>query len=141
MDVVDHRLFVLGTIVGEIVPDFFQRLPDAGHVAMAEDAEHSREHALLDAVTLEILIGEKANQRLRCRHPYRLHHSLHCAPGVVPSYLVRLPASPLMRFSISFQDATPAFISSFQVARTQACFGSSDGCIVRTGSSPASTLR
>ena len=41
-----------------------QRLPDAGHVAVAEDAEAAGEQLLLDAVALGVLGPEEADEGL-----------------------------------------------------------------------------
>ncbi len=46
-----------------------QRLPDPGHVAVPEDPEAAGEEAVLDAVALDVLGGEKADEGLRCREP------------------------------------------------------------------------
>ena len=46
-----------------------QRLPDAGHVAVAEDPEAARDETLLDAVALAPLVGEEAHDGLRDGEP------------------------------------------------------------------------
>ncbi len=51
-----HCLLVLRPVVGQVVANFFERLPDARDVAMPEDTEHAAEHALLDAISLQILV-------------------------------------------------------------------------------------
>ena len=44
----DLRLFVAALVVAEFGRVLFQRLTDAGHVAMAEDAPHAGEEGVLD---------------------------------------------------------------------------------------------
>ncbi len=50
-----------------------QRLADAGDISVAKDAEHSGKKLMLPAISLHILILEKANQRLCCGHAPRRH--------------------------------------------------------------------
>jgi hypothetical protein len=59
-----HRLLVSGLVVGEEIRVLVERLPDPGDVAMAEDAEAPLEKALLYAVALHVLRGEKADETL-----------------------------------------------------------------------------
>src|SRR3712207_7513066 len=49
---------------GEVASVLLQRLADARDVAVPEDAEATREEALLDAVALDVLARQKADQRL-----------------------------------------------------------------------------
>src|SRR5205085_10796642 len=46
-----------------------------GDVAVAEDPEAATEETLLDAVSLDVLSGEEADERLCRRQPDRLHGS------------------------------------------------------------------
>ena len=50
-----------------------QRLADAGDVAVPEDAEAAAEEPVPDAVALDVLGGEEADERLRGRQPGRAH--------------------------------------------------------------------
>ena len=66
---VHHALLAASLVIGEQVGLLVQRLADAGDVPMAEDAEAAREEAVLDAVSLDMLSGEEADERLRCGEP------------------------------------------------------------------------
>ena len=68
----------LGVAAGEVHPGLFvahhdvrkvrvllQRLADAGHVAVPEDAQHSGKERSLLPVPLNILVAQKADERLR----------------------------------------------------------------------------
>src|SRR3712207_8339876 len=58
---------------GEVASVLLQRLADARDVAVPEDAEATREKAPLDAVALDVLARQKADQRLCGCEPYRAH--------------------------------------------------------------------
>ena len=64
---VDHRLLVPSHVVPEEVRPLEERLADAGHVAVTEDAPDPREEALLDAVALDVLRREEPQEGLRHR--------------------------------------------------------------------------
>jgi hypothetical protein len=72
---VHHALLVAGEVVGRFAGggDLQQRLSDAGHVAVAEDAEAARDQPLLDAVALAVLVRQEPHEGLRHRQPYCLH--------------------------------------------------------------------
>ena len=59
------RLFVAALIVAHIRGVLFQRLADAGDVAVAEDAPHAGEEAVLDAIAGDVLARQVFDQRLR----------------------------------------------------------------------------
>ena len=61
---VHHRLFVARRVVRQAIAVLVQRLADAGHVAVAEDAEAAGEEAVTDAVALHLLDGQEADQGL-----------------------------------------------------------------------------
>ena len=69
---VHARLFVAHQDVFEIGV-LLQRLPNARHVSVTEDAQHSSEECMLLPVPLDVLILQKQNQRLRHRHATRIH--------------------------------------------------------------------
>ena len=70
---VHHRLLVARQHVGQPLGigelGLEQRLPDARHVAVAEDAEAAGDQPLLDAVALGVLVGQEPHQRLGHRQP------------------------------------------------------------------------
>jgi hypothetical protein len=99
---VDHRLLVAGLVVDKVARVLLERLPYARDVSVAEDAEAPGEKALLDTVTLDVLTGQKPDQRLGHRQPYRTHLPIPClreslislrrlllAPGLLSVALVR----------------------------------------------------
>ena len=75
---VHHRLLVAAEHVrqqlGLLELGLEQRLPDAGDVAVAEDAEAAGEELLLDPVGLAVLGAEEVDRRLRDGHPHGLGH-------------------------------------------------------------------
>ena len=62
-----------------------QRLPNAGHVAVTEDAEHAGEECVLLSIALDVLILQEKNQGLRhcqaTRSPVLLAVSLTLSPS------------------------------------------------------------
>ena len=67
---VDHRLLVARKHVGHLVALLEQRLADARHVAVPEDAEAAGDQALLDAVALGVLVAQEPDERLGDRQPH-----------------------------------------------------------------------
>ena len=67
---VHHRLLVARLVVGQRAPGSRRAPPDAGHVAVPEDPEAAAEEPVLDAVPLDVLRGEEADERLRCGEPH-----------------------------------------------------------------------
>src|SRR5215216_2085718 len=59
---------------------FFQCLADARYVAVTEDAPDAGEERLLDAVALDILLGDEFHDGLRHRHARRLDSRRHLFP-------------------------------------------------------------
>jgi hypothetical protein len=76
---VHHRLLVARQVVGQVRAagqrGLEQRLPDAGHVAVPEDAEAAGDQPLLDAVALAVLGGEETDDCLGDRQPAGGHSS------------------------------------------------------------------
>ena len=99
-----------------------QRLGDARHVAVPEDAEAAGEEPLLGAVALGPLDGQEPDQRLGDGEPY----GTHAAPS--------LPAA-----DVSGSRGSTCWPR--QVPRTQACAGSSQNSQARSSAGPAITLR
>ena len=67
-----RRLLVAAEVVAK-VRVLLQRLPDTGHIAMAEDPKTTGEEWLFLAVPVNVLVLEKCNQRLSYRESPRLH--------------------------------------------------------------------
>ena len=59
------RLLVAALVIAELGRVLLQGLANAGDVAVAEDAPHAGEEAVLVAVAGDVLIGEVFDQRLR----------------------------------------------------------------------------
>ncbi len=95
-----------------------QGLADAGDVAVAEDPEAAGDQPLPGAVALAVLGGQEAHQRLGHREP----------DGHVRAFAVVSGS----RGSISWDS---------QVARIQACAGSSVKRQARSSEAPAITFR
>ena len=70
---VHHRLLVPALVVGQELGALVERLADAADVAVAEDAEAAAEEAVLDAVPLDMLHREKAQEGLCRRQPDPRH--------------------------------------------------------------------
>src|SRR5438309_949424 len=64
---VDHRLLVPRHVVREQLRPLKERLAYPGDVAVAKDAPHPGEEALLDAVALDVLRRQESHERLRHR--------------------------------------------------------------------------
>ena len=64
-----HRLLVASLVVGEQIRPLEERLADPAHVAMAEDPEAAADEAVLNAVALDVLVGQELDQGLRSRQP------------------------------------------------------------------------
>ncbi len=62
-----HDVFEIGILL--------QSLPDACHVSVTEDAQHSGEECMLLSIPLDVLVLKKLNQGLRHCHATRLHLS------------------------------------------------------------------
>ena len=62
---VHHRLLVAALVVAKPIAHLVERLPDAGDVAVAEDAEDASEERLPPAVALAELHAQEPDQRLR----------------------------------------------------------------------------
>jgi hypothetical protein len=60
----DHRLLVAGLVVWEAACVLLERLADTGDVTVTEDTEASGEEAVFDPVSLYVLLGQEAHQRL-----------------------------------------------------------------------------
>src|SRR5947209_6012920 len=71
-----HRLLVSRLVVGEEIRMLVQRLPDARDVAVSEDPEAALEEAPLHPVPLDVLSGEKPDQRLGCSEAGHERNSL-----------------------------------------------------------------
>ena len=67
---VHHPLLAARLVVGQELGVLVQRLPDPGDVAVPEDPEAAAEEAVLDAVALDVLRGEEADERLRGSQPH-----------------------------------------------------------------------
>ena len=61
---VDHALLVAALVEPEVLAVLQQRLADAGHVAVAEDAQCAAEERLHHVVALNLLSGEEADDGL-----------------------------------------------------------------------------
>ena len=70
---VNHGLLVARLVIGEQVGVLSQSLTDPGQVAVAEDAEATRDEPVLDTVPLHVLGAQKAHERLRHRHADGFH--------------------------------------------------------------------
>ena len=69
-----------------------QRLPDTGHVAVAEDSEDSGHEPLLDPVALGVLAGQELHECLGGGEPHGLRHGCRRSFVVVVDGLVIAPA-------------------------------------------------
>jgi hypothetical protein len=65
-----HPLLAARLVVGQELRILVQRLADPGHVAVPEDPEAAAEEPVLDAVALDVLGGEEADERLRSGEPH-----------------------------------------------------------------------
>ena len=108
-----------------------QRLPEAGDVAVAEDAEAALEEPVLDAVALAALRGEEPYGRLRDGEPDG------CAGGHVVLRVAGVCAGGWAE--VSGRRGSTGW--SAQVPRIQACAGSSQNFQTRSAPGPAMTLR
>ena len=115
-----HGLLVAREVEAQAIAALLQGLADAGHVAVAEDAEHAGHEAPLHAVALAVLAGQELHDRLRGGETSRLHR--------------HLPVALVMgtRGSGTRED---------QLSRIQWCVGSSQKAIERCSAGPASTFR
>ena len=70
-------LLVLGPVVGHGlgVAKFLERLPEARHVAVPEDAPNACDEALLVPIALHVLLGHEADDGLAGRQSNR-HHQI-----------------------------------------------------------------
>ena len=75
-----HPLLVARLVVAEPAAGLLQRLAQAGHVAVPEDAEHAREERRLPPVTLDVLLRQELDRRLRDGQPPRRRHSAELTP-------------------------------------------------------------
>ena len=68
---VDHRLLVLGAVVGQTlhVAELLEGLSEAGDVAVAEDPPDPGDEAVPLAVALDLLPGEEPDDRLTNGQP------------------------------------------------------------------------
>src|SRR5207244_5002195 len=71
---VHHRVLVAREVVRDEVAVLEERLPDAGDVAVAEDAPHALEEQRLLAVALDVLRGQEPDERLGHRETRRAAH-------------------------------------------------------------------
>lgn len=62
---VRHALLVVALVIGEAVAALLERLPDADHAAVAENAEHAVYKFLLPPVEADVLVIEKFHKGLR----------------------------------------------------------------------------
>ena len=67
---VHHPLLAARLVVGQELRALVQRLADPGHVAVPEDPEAAAEEPVLDAVALDVLRREEADERLRGGQPH-----------------------------------------------------------------------
>jgi len=67
---VNHRLLVTGRDEPKQLGALVERLPDAGDVAVAEDAEAAAEETALQPVTLDDLRSEKTHECLCSRRAH-----------------------------------------------------------------------
>jgi hypothetical protein len=76
---VDHGLLVLGLVERQLGALLADRLPEAEHVAMAEDAEDRRHGAPDLAIALGVLRPQPADEGLRRGEPHRgrRHRAVH----------------------------------------------------------------
>ena len=74
---VHHALLVAGQVVGQVRLTrggrLQQRLPDARHVAVAEDPEGSRDQPSFHTVALAVLVRQEPHHRLRDGQSHRCH--------------------------------------------------------------------
>ena len=117
-----HPLLALAAVGREDVARVVQRLAQAGHVAVAEDAEHARQQRPLLAVDDRALGAEVAHDRLCRGEPDGAHH----APTTPAADVIGRRGSVAM----------PS-----QVARIQWCGSSSTNASLRGPASEAITLR
>jgi hypothetical protein len=68
---VHHRLLVAALVVSQPILHLMERLANSGDIAMAEDAEHTGEKRLAQAITLAVLDAQKPHERLRHRQSNR----------------------------------------------------------------------
>jgi hypothetical protein len=66
-----HRLLVAGLVVREAFGVLLERLADTGDVTVAKNSEAPGEEAAFDPISLYVLLGQEAHQRLGRRQPYR----------------------------------------------------------------------
>ena len=74
---VHHALLVAGQVVGQVRLTrggrLQQRLPDARHVAVAEDPEGTRDQSSFHTVALAVLVRQEPHHRLRDGQSHRCH--------------------------------------------------------------------
>ena len=76
-----HALLVLAAVGGQHAARVVQRLAEARHVAVAEDAEHPGDERLLLAIHDGALGAQEAHDRLRRRQPDGLHRRASTVPA------------------------------------------------------------
>ena len=87
----DHRLLVAREHVGHLLALLEQRLADARHVAVTEDAEAAGDQPLLDPVALGVLVRQEPHERLGDGEP---HGASLLSRGSIswPSHVSRIQA-------------------------------------------------
>ena len=65
----DHRLLVASLVVSQRFGILGERLAETGNVAVPEDAPAAGEEPLLDAIALDVLLGQEPHERLGHRQP------------------------------------------------------------------------
>ena len=70
----NHPLLVARLVIGEQLRVLRKRLADAGHIAVAEDPETPLDEPMLDPIALDMLDGEKTDERLSHGQANRAHH-------------------------------------------------------------------
>src|SRR5690606_37319980 len=114
---VDHRLLVARLVVaqpgrvGELRLE--QRLPNPGHVAVAQDAPAPLKQLVLLAVTFGVLVGEEAHHRLADGEAYGIRRH------------------DLLLSTMDVRGTRGSVGASAQLARTHSCTGSSHVCQAR----------
>ena len=79
----NHRLFVAPLMEGDEIAVLLERLTQSGGIAMPQDSETSGEERAAHAVTLNLLCGQEAHERLSHGQCDRLRHLTTCRASVL----------------------------------------------------------